>query len=48
MRCSLALGQSQPGIAAYRALEEALARRSHARPAAAIEALYGKLLTEAT
>jgi len=43
MRCSQALGQPAPGIAACRELERALTAR-RARPAAAIQTLYAELL----
>ena len=46
MRCSLALRQPAPGIAAYRGLERALARRPGGRPAAAIRTLYEELLKQ--
>jgi DNA-binding SARP family transcriptional activator len=48
MRCSLAMNQPVQGIAAYRDLERTLARRGRARPAAAIETLYGELLRHST
>ena len=44
MRCSLAVGETAAGIAAYRALERSLASRGRSPPSAAIQALYAQLL----